>query len=228
MPPFFIRAAMASVVDIANLALARLGDDATISSLNPPEGSAQAEHCARFYPMARDMMLAWPDADWSFANARINLAPVASSVSTWDYAYAVPSNMLKAVAVLDPDAEDDYSMPVGANLPGIGRPLNSTTQPYTIETLNGASVIYTNQANALLRYIVRIEDATKFPPLFVDALVWLLASHIAGPILKGDSGASASNSCYQAFMSALNRAMAADATQRKVVINHVVPWIADR
>ena len=33
---------MASEVDICNLALAHLGDAATVSSINPPEGSIQA------------------------------------------------------------------------------------------------------------------------------------------------------------------------------------------
>lgn len=48
---------MASEVDICNLALARLGDNATVASIDPPEGSAQAEHCARFYAIARDSLL---------------------------------------------------------------------------------------------------------------------------------------------------------------------------
>ncbi len=48
---------MPSVVDLCNLALAYLGDDATVASIDPPEGSAQAEHCQRFYPIARDTLL---------------------------------------------------------------------------------------------------------------------------------------------------------------------------
>ena len=36
---------MASDVQICNIALAHLGDTATVASINPPEGSAQAEHC---------------------------------------------------------------------------------------------------------------------------------------------------------------------------------------
>ena len=63
---------MASVVDICNLALAHLGDDATISSIDPPEGSAQAEHCKRFYTSARDTLLQLHP--WNFASKRIALA----------------------------------------------------------------------------------------------------------------------------------------------------------
>ena len=48
---------MPSEVDICNLALGHLGDSATVATIDPPEGSAQAEHCARFYPIARDARL---------------------------------------------------------------------------------------------------------------------------------------------------------------------------
>ena len=60
---------MSSEIDICNLALARLGDDATVASIDPPEGSAQAEQCARFYSIARDTMLEMHD--WRFATKRV-------------------------------------------------------------------------------------------------------------------------------------------------------------
>ena len=63
---------MASEVDICNLALGHLGDNATVSSISPPEGSAQAEHCARFYPLARDALLEM--GYWNFAMRRVALA----------------------------------------------------------------------------------------------------------------------------------------------------------
>ena len=43
---------MATSVDICNLALSILGDDATVVSITPPAGSDQAGHCARWYPVA--------------------------------------------------------------------------------------------------------------------------------------------------------------------------------
>ena len=49
---------MSSVVDICNIALSRLGDRATVTSIDPPEGSAQADHCRRFYPIALKTILA--------------------------------------------------------------------------------------------------------------------------------------------------------------------------
>ena len=63
---------MASEVEICNLALSHLGDTATVASSDPPEGSAQAEHCARFYPIARDALLEMQN--WKFATRRATLA----------------------------------------------------------------------------------------------------------------------------------------------------------
>ena len=65
---------MASAVDICNLALARLGDSATVASIDPPEGSAQSEHCARFYPLARRQI--FEAHNWSFLIRREKLAPL--------------------------------------------------------------------------------------------------------------------------------------------------------
>jgi hypothetical protein len=67
---------VASEVDICNLALGHIGDSATVSSINPPEGSAQAEHCSRFYPIARDSLLEMHN--WGFATKRTNLALLSS------------------------------------------------------------------------------------------------------------------------------------------------------
>ena len=64
---------MATEVDICNLALAHLGDDATIASINPPEGSAQAEKAARFYPIARNTLLELHS--WNFASCKRAFIP---------------------------------------------------------------------------------------------------------------------------------------------------------
>ena len=71
---------MSSVIDICNLALSHLGDTATVASIDPPEGSAQAEHCSRFYPVARDAMLEL--FNWKFATRRATLALL--TADSWD------------------------------------------------------------------------------------------------------------------------------------------------
>ena len=69
---------MASVVDLCNLSLARLGDEANVVSIEPPDGSAQAAHCARFLPMVRDSLL--QAHAWGFALRREALLRVGTEV----------------------------------------------------------------------------------------------------------------------------------------------------
>lgn len=224
---------MASEVDICNLALGRLGDDATVSSIDPPEGSVQSSHCARFYPIARDSMLEMHQ--WGFATRRTALALLAEAPpSQWRYAYAMPAGALNLLAVTASDAQDDYS--TGSAMP-YSRPGSFAQegfglyapQPYVTESMeDGAGVIYTNQQNAVLRFTGLVSDTSKFSPLFADALGWLLASHLAGPILKGETGAAAAKSCMQMFNTVFGRATVSDANQRRATVAPITPWLANR
>lgn len=209
---------MASEVDIANLALGHLGDNATVASLDPPEGSAQAEHCARFYPIARDSLLEHPDTCWKFATKRTTLAELTNTSTTWAYAYAKPADCIRVLAILSPEATSDQSEL------GIAQPQN-----YTVELNDdGTEVILTDQGDAVVRYISRTTDTTKFSPLFVMALSHHLASMLAGPVLKGDVGA-AEGKRQAALMGAyLTRAIVSDARQHAVTIEHRPEWMASR
>ena len=201
---------MASVVDICNLALARLGDNATVSSISPPEGSAQADHCARFYPIALDSLLEMHA--WKFAIRRTLLAQLVTDAWGWSFAYAMPSGVLKVIGVL----------------PGSGSS-DGAAQPYEIEAGEGGGmVILTNQEDASLRYVAHVTDTTTFSPLFIDALAWLLAAYLAGPLIKGDAGAAMARACLQSFQVVLSGAKVSDANQRKIDLDHQPTWIAGR
>ena len=232
---------MASEVDIANLALSRLGDDATVSSLTPPEGSAQAEHCATFYPIARDSLLEMHN--WGFATQRAALAPVDVPYDAgFLYAYAAPADIIQVIAVLPPDAPDNYTASLG-RIPGYvsygpnfcdGNGAFVTRsydipQDFAMEVAaDGTLIILTNQPDASARYVIRVSDTTKFSPLFVDALSWYLASMLAGPLIKGDVGAAESKRCLQFFNAIMGRAMVSDSRQQQIRPTQNVPWIGNR
>lgn len=200
---------MASEVDICNLALARLGDDATVSSIYPPEGSAQAEHCARFYPIARDALLEMHD--WHFATRRKTLAAISGTWSPWGFAYAPPSDCVRVIAVVPPDSPD------------------TDVQPFEREIgPTGQAVILTDQGEAIARYVTKVTDTTRFSPLFVDVLGDLLASYLAGPVIKGDAGRAESKGMLQIALSKLAMAKNSDANQRKSGQEHKPDWIAGR
>lgn len=201
---------MASEVDVCNLALAHLGDTATVASLDPPEGSAQAEHCARFFPIARDSLLEMHP--WKFATRRVLLAQLATETWNWGFAYAEPAGVIKLLAVLPPSAASD-----------------AETKEYEAETDgNGMPIILTNQENASLRYIAHVTDTTVFSPLFAMALSWHLASMLAGPLLKGEAGAAEAKRCTAVMSGYLAQATLSDSSQRRIKPEQNVGWINNR
>ncbi len=211
---------MSSEVEICNLALAQLGDSATLASIDPPEGSAQAEHCARWYPIARDSLLELHD--WPFATRRASLAAVVSSFTEWPYAYAKPADALKIVAILSDDAGNDYSA-------GASPYANYTPQPFTVEIDgSGNDIILTGQVSAVARYIKFTTDTSKFSPLFRDTLATYLASYLAGPILKGETGIKVGEAKRGVAMAMLELAKASSGRQQRQDVSHNVPWLAGR
>jgi hypothetical protein len=222
---------MASVVDICNLALSHLGDTATVASIDPPEGSAQAEHCARFYPIARDTLLELHP--WGFATRRALLAPLSETMDQWDYVYAVPNLAIKILAVLPSEAADDYVLNATSYSDDAGEVSAAygaySPQPFVVETLaSGAKVILTNQEEALARFTVTVTDSAKFSPLFTMALSWLLASLLAGSLIKQEAGAAEAKRCLQFMQALLGQAAMSDANQRVIRPTPIVPWMAGR
>ncbi len=224
---------MASEVDICNLALAHLGDTATVASINPPSGDAQSAHCARFYPIARDALLEMHN--WGFATTRVALAlNSVNPSSTWQYCYAVPSDVINYLAVLDPNATDEYS--VGVQMSGAAPQSTPTAnlgiytpQPFEIETgASGDEILYTNMQFAVLRYTHAITDTTKFSPLFVLTLSHHLASMLAGPLIKGEVGRAVATEQLKMAMSFQAQAEGSDANQRNVKPAIGAAWMVNR
>lgn len=223
---------MASETDIANSALANIGDTATVASLNPPSGSIQAVHCARFYPIARDALLEMHP--WGFATKRVSPALLSETPpSSWNYAYQAPSDVINFLAILDPQALDDYSDGL-AQYGNISGAYNYnigiyTPQPFAVETdSQGNSVIYTNQQNAILRYSGKVTDTTQFSPLFIESLTWLLSSKLAGPVIKGSEGRQVAADCLKKFYSFFALAASSDANQHRQKPAQSVDWIVNR
>lgn len=190
---------MASEVDICNLALSYLGDEATVSSINPPEASMQAEHCQRFYPIARNAVLELHP--FGFATRRAALVQVAGDPPTsWAYQYALPNKCLRALTVLPADYTDDED---GGE--------------FEQETLsNGTRVIYTDVEDATLRFVYEETTTTKYSMLVVNAIARLLASYLAGPLIKGDTGVKVGQAHLKQFMGVdLPMATAADSNARR-------------
>lgn len=232
---------MPSVVAICNVGLSHIGDVANVTSIDPPDGSAQAGYCKTFYPIALAALLDM--AEWSFATVRVALAQVDNPSSTWAFAYKSPSDVVSTLAVLPSDALDDYSQNFsmqgsngtfangGDTFADFADPSANlyTPQPYALEiNAAGDQLILTNTEDAVLRYVQMVNDPTKFPPLFVLALSYLLASMLAGPIIKGEAGANMATSMLKMFGMFKAQSTASDANQGRIVIKQSVPWMAGR
>jgi hypothetical protein len=221
---------LASEVDICNLALGHLGDRATVSSISPPEGSAQAEHCARFYAIARDMVL--EAHEWGFATKRADLALLSDTPPPgFTFVYQVPSDCRNIIDLIDPNAptfypidercghwqDDSFTMPA---------------VPYELEArTDGTGVIYTNLENAIIHYVAGITDTTKFSAQVVDAIAWLLAAYLAGPVIKGDTGMAVEKAMMQGYTVSLSTAKTNDANNRRrspSQSQRPAPWIQNR
>lgn len=220
---------MASEVDICNIALGHLGDEAAISAISPPDGSVQASHCARIYPMARDELL--ESHNWRFALRRAALALVSTTEQPqeWGYTYAYPS-CLRVIAVRP--ANEPTTANAGLIFDQEEFLSKPTTFPFTIETLSdGSQVIYTNVENATVMYVALVTDTAKFSPLFRAALARLMAHYLAGPILKGKAGMAVAKDQLELFEKIAGpRAKAADAnaSQNKPYDNFIPSSLAAR
>lgn len=197
---------MATDIDICNTGLAHLGNEALVQSINPPDGSAEADHCARFYPIARDKVLEW---GWSFNTRREQLsALVEAPVGSWAFAYTLPNNCLRVLAVYEPDEPDENNV-----------------QPFVQETTStGEVVIYTNVEDAVVKYALGITDTAKFSASCVTALGRMMAHFLAGPLIKGAEGQRVSESQYKIAVAEWQEAMRMDAMANNLgTIQNFVP-----
>lgn len=196
---------MATDVGMCNEALANIGAGSNVTSINPPDGSAYAQHCARFYRKAVELTLAaFP---WKFATARSNLAQVVDSevIAPGNYAYkfALPADMLVAICVLPKDhtVEDDQRL------------------DYEIE----GPYLFCNHPTPQLKYTRNITNESLFTVEFADAATWKLSQLLSGVIVKGD--VTMRKYCLDSFNLALEHAAAIDASQSRTKPVHVPPWL---
>lgn len=182
---------MASEVQICNLALSNLGNRGRVVSIDPVDGSAEADYCASFFALARNELLEM--SDWAFARTRVALATTTNPSSVWTYAYSLPSDCLVPRRILVDESgvfEED------------GEPWNREGQ-----------VLLTDKENAELVYTKVITNAGLFSPSFCTALAYLLSAYLAGPIIKGLDGTKASIEFRKMAVAIANTAASNDANQ---------------
>lgn len=200
---------MATAVDICNIALSMLGDEATLSSLDPPEGSAQADHCARFYGVALSELLA--RKPWSFATKRTGLAPLSAKPYGEEtlIQYAMPADCAYVI--------DVYSDAV----------LRTKIMQYSIETTGSQKVLLTTAPSVYMKYVSTRVNEEAFPPTFVSAMVHRVASFLAGAMIPGSTGIKMAGDHIKLYEDYINKAWALEARQHSVKERYVPRFLGD-
>lgn len=215
---------MADKVTICNLALARIGDSASVSDLS--EQTPQANACKRFYPLALSSCLDMHN--WSFATRRSLVAELvdgAVSKGSWYHAYSLPAGCKRVIDIHGSEELDEQAKARQSEIPP-----SLMTHKHEFEVVGTSTglVLLTNVLNPVVRYIVEEPKESQFPGLFIDALAWLMASYLAGEIVRGDSAFSYAQNCQRKFQETMVLAMQQDAKQEYVKRKFVPAWIARR
>lgn len=208
---------MATDVSICNLALSYLGDDASVASIRPPDGSAQAQMCATFYPAAVSAMLEL--FDWSFAIKRVQVAAYATKFTAgWKYVYQIPSDAIRVVGVSRGD-ESSLELPPSWRMSAAG---------HAPKFVVSGRLLYTNIEKPIVSYVSSVVPEQSFSPTFTVALAYYLASMIAGARIKGKEGQMLAKDIDQRFQAALSAAKTRDANQQRKWVEYVPHWIEVR
>lgn len=189
---------MATPVDICNAALSLLGSSGDVVSISPAEGGRYAERCAREYPICRNSVL--ESYDWSFATRRASLALLYKNYHGWGFAYARPADATSITAVIE-SGDRYFDNP---------REFILETDPAT-----GNEMILTDVEDAVCRYQAYVSNSSKFTEKFCQALTLLLASRLAGNIIKGESSMKIAESLTKQYSVALTEAKHYDIQQRR-------------
>lgn len=160
---------------IKNMALAEV----PTTRIDDEEDGLAAEVTADIYPAALEELLA--DYDWDFAVRR---EPLAATVNAreheWQYAYALPTDMLRPLRLLPYLATETAvagspSYPIAGALRGF--------EGHVAYRIAG-NVLFSTQEAALLEYVSNSPSEGVFTPLFVRALALELAARVVMPINK--------------------------------------------
>ena len=149
----------AGEIAICNMALRHLG---AAEVLSLAQNTREADLCLRAYPHARQTLLGMHH--WAFATRYLYLAPVAEAVT--------PATKVLVQASPATGLAHKYRVPVDCI--AVQRLV-----PECFFAVGEGGYVYTNAAPAQAAVTVCITDATLYPPLFIDALAYRLATSLA-------------------------------------------------
>lgn len=183
---------MASDVDIANLALTKLGD-LRITSFD--DNTKPAREISAVYELLRDKLQR--RYVWRFCVTRAQLA-ASETAPEFEYAYQfqLPSDCLRILQV-------------GRYYPSIVM-ADATSGPFQDYQLEGRQILARSDEALPLRYLKRVEDSTQFDATFIDAFAAEIAYNLAEALTQSGSK---KEQALQDFKQAIRDAVVANALE---------------
>lgn len=198
---------MASVIQVANRALTKLGA-ARITSLDDDVKSARALK-SMFDDVRDDELRAHR---WSFALKRTTLAALTGSPAFgYLYQYQVPADFLKL------DMVDDRYPPVSMD--------NYVNEEFLDWVLEGGLILTDIAAPLKLRYVAQVTDPNGWDVNFREALACRLAAELAEDLTQSNQKRQLA---WEEYKQALVRAVRSNAIERIPVPIGDSPWIFGR
>lgn len=196
---------MPSQIDIANMALYRVGSSIRITTFDESVEKTDAVRQAAFwYPITRDEVLA--SAPWGFARKSVALAAVTDTTFPgWNVVYEYPEDCVQGVAVCDSGGVRNSTFWMNAFRDE--QTVNVPKVPFQVGSRGDgdSNVIMTDIDQAYLYYIFRQTVTATFSPLFVSAFAWKLGSELGSAV---QAKADRIQRCLQMYEQTLGRAMA--------------------
>lgn len=198
---------MAAPVDIANNALARLGQAAIVAMT---DNTPAAQACARQYDLSRLAEL--EVSSWVFATKRTTLAALSTAPAFgFAYAYNFPADGIRMVQIGEfwvGSSTTDYR--------------GEDESPFAIE---GRQILTDLTAPLSVKYVANVTDASQFSPLFVQAVGCRLAMDLCQKLTNSGSLKEGIRADYKQILAA---ALRSDAIQKPPVQPPDNSWINSR
>lgn len=225
---------MGSPVDICNQALLAIGAQAQISSINPSDGSTEANACSLIYPTQINAL--HRAAHWNFARAQIALTQLKAFeingvVSTnppptpWRYEYAYPSDCLQLRYLFITPLTASQTSTVGVSgreRGGVqmfveGRDFDASGNPI--------KVILTNAPRAQAVYTAEVDEVDLWDPHFYTAAIATMAAWLVNPLSRNRA---LMNDQFNIAKNIIDQARISDGNEGLTVQDHVPDWMQVR
>jgi len=212
---------MISDVIIANMALSHVGAKSTIEAIG--EASTEGRIVDLWFEYSRRQTL--QAFDWNFARKRIALTTHSEDPpeGVWGFRYVYPGDCLAARKIENPTASAPLVWIQNFTEPE----RRGDDIPFEVEqnAAGNQKTILTNLDDAVLVYTFRQVDAGLYSAVFVEALSWALAAHIAFTLTGKRSIAGDARVAFQNIMF---EAPATDANERVEKPPREAEWIRGR